>query len=362
MLNAEKAAEGDATGLLVRLRAAREKYERDVARRDEKSKFWKGLVSRWNNALEVAKTFPVMVGAPSSPFSMAAPATVLGLAGVSGSPLGDARVSATMSALRVGMSGARVMAWQTFLKGQGFDPGVIDGTFGEHTRDATIAVQQKAKLAADGVAGRETLLKAASMRLELIEEPADDETSSNFPPQRGFSPLVSNTQREAVFGHYDFVPAPRPGNAEAIRILGTWETDNIVSVPIPQLRAALGASAPKTIQFHRFAARQLQDLWADWEKPSSSIECWSMTAPSCRVSSGEAGRRSATMASEALSTSMNASTSSDSARLYLRSRGHHRLEDDVVIDIARLAAGQTALRIDRSLSACPTEGGEISEK
>ncbi|MER9465368.1 M15 family metallopeptidase [Mesorhizobium sp. M0482] len=264
--NAERSAENNAAGLLARLRAAREQYERDVAHRDEKSKFWKGLVNRWNNALDVAKTFPMMVGAPSSSFSMAAPTTVLGLAGVSGSPPGDAPAPAILSALRVGMSGARVMAWQTFLKGQGFDPGVIEGTFGEHTRDATIAFQQKVKFAADGVAGRETLLKATSMGLELIEEPADDETSSNFPPRPNFSPLVSNTQREAVFGHYDFVPAPQPRNAEAIRILGTWEADNIISVPIPQLRAALGASAPKTMQFHRFAARQLKGLWADWEK------------------------------------------------------------------------------------------------
>jgi hypothetical protein len=158
------------------------------------------------------------------------------------------------------------MAWQTFLKGQGFDPGVIDGSFGEHTRDATMAFQQKSKLAVDGVAGRETLLKAASMGFELVEEPADDNTSSNFPPRPGFSPLVSNAQREAVFGHYDFVPAPKPGNAEAIRILGTWEADNIVNVPIPQLRTALGAAAPKTMQFHRLAAQQLQGLWADWEK------------------------------------------------------------------------------------------------
>ena len=158
------------------------------------------------------------------------------------------------------------MAWQTFLKGQGFDPGVIDGTFGEHTRDATIAFQRKSKLAADGVSGRQTLLKAASKGLELIEEPADDHTSSNFPARPNFSPLITNSQREAVFGHYDFVPAPQPGNAEAVRILGTWEQDNIVSVPIPQLRTVLGPKAPQTMQFHRLAAKQLQGLWADWEK------------------------------------------------------------------------------------------------
>jgi lysozyme family protein len=39
------------------LRAARERYEREVVKRDEKSKFWKGLVNRWNNALTFSLTF-----------------------------------------------------------------------------------------------------------------------------------------------------------------------------------------------------------------------------------------------------------------------------------------------------------------
>jgi peptidoglycan hydrolase-like protein with peptidoglycan-binding domain len=262
--NAEKAAETDAAGLLAKLRVAREQYERDVAHRDEKSKFWRGLVNRWNKALDVAKTFPMTATAP--PLSTPAPATGLVSAGVSDSPRSDALLPATLSALRIGMSGPRVMAWQTFLAGRGFDPGIIDGSFGEHTRDATIAFQRKSKLIADGIGGRETLLKAASLGLELIEEPADDHTSSNFPPRPDFSPLVSNSQREAVFGHYDFVPAPKPGNPEAIRILGTWEQDNILNVPIPQLRMALGTKAPPAMQFHRLAAKQLQGLWVEWEK------------------------------------------------------------------------------------------------
>jgi D-alanyl-D-alanine carboxypeptidase len=114
--------------------------------------------------------------------------------------------------------------------------------------------------------GRATLLKAAALGFELIEEPADDKTSSNFPPRPSFNPLVSNAQREAVFGHYNYVPAPERDNPEAIRILGTWERDNIVRVPIPQLRKALGSRAPESMTFHRLAAKQLQGMWADWEK------------------------------------------------------------------------------------------------
>lgn len=182
------------------------------------------------------------------------------------SPSAAAALPPVLPAIRIGTQGPRVVAWQTFLRGRDYDPGAIDGKFGEHTRDATIAFQKKYRLDADGVAGRQTLLKAATLGLELIEEPADDRTSSNFPPPPGFPPLVSNAQREALFGHYDYVPAPTADNPEAIRILGTWERDNIVRVPIPQLRKALGKKAPQSIQFHRLAAKQLQGMWADWEK------------------------------------------------------------------------------------------------
>jgi hypothetical protein len=53
------AAEADPMGLLSSLRAAREQYERDVVGRDETSRFWAGLVNRWNNAMTVAQTFPM---------------------------------------------------------------------------------------------------------------------------------------------------------------------------------------------------------------------------------------------------------------------------------------------------------------
>ena len=43
--------------LLQRLRSAREQYERAVVRRNESSKFWRGLVNRWDNALATARKF-----------------------------------------------------------------------------------------------------------------------------------------------------------------------------------------------------------------------------------------------------------------------------------------------------------------
>src|SRR5262245_58540436 len=143
----EVAAEGDAALLLGKLRLAREQYERDVAHRDESSKFWKGLVNRWNKAIETAKSFPM--GQPSGPSSgvLLSPTRALTV----GSPLpiqlaADMAAPVTLSAIRIGMQGERVAAWQSFLLGRGFDVGPIDGVFGEHTRNATKAFQKKYKI------------------------------------------------------------------------------------------------------------------------------------------------------------------------------------------------------------------------
>lgn len=257
-------AENKPADLLTKLRAAREQYERDPVGRDETSHFWAGLVNRWNKALEIAKSFPMTKGTPDP--AIAQPfATGLALAGLPGTAPELSTANPTLPALRIGMSGSRVVAWQTFLTGQGFTVGAIDGGFGERTQAATAAFQSRWKLTSDGVAGRETLLKAAALGFELIEEPATDNTSSNFPPRPAFGPLVTNAQREGVFGQYDFVSAPTHDNPEAIRILGSWETDNIANVPIPQLQTALGKKAPRTMQFHRLAVAQLQGLWNAWE-------------------------------------------------------------------------------------------------
>lgn len=50
----------DAAGMddfFGRMRAARERYEREEVKRNEKSKFWRGLVNRWNKELTAAREF-----------------------------------------------------------------------------------------------------------------------------------------------------------------------------------------------------------------------------------------------------------------------------------------------------------------
>ena len=132
------------------------------------------------------------------------------------SPSSVADGPATLPALRIGMSGPRVVAWQTFLKGRGLDPGVIDGSFGEHTRQATMAFQTSAGLASDGVAGRETLLKAVSLGFELIEDSpaltsADGRPRSEKSAARNRASLFSNTTplpTNRSLGKPRSVPAP----------------------------------------------------------------------------------------------------------------------------------------------------------
>jgi hypothetical protein len=73
--------------------------------------------------------------------------------------------------------------------------------------------------------------------------------------------------RDSVFNRED----PQPKNPEHTRILATWEHDNIVDVPIPQLKkTAIGPKALSTIRFHRLGAAQLQGLWKEWEKARPS--------------------------------------------------------------------------------------------
>jgi len=62
-----------------------------------------------------------------------------------------------METLRIGSSGADVVALQNALAAKGFNPGGADGSFGPGTESAVKAFQASAGLPADGVAGFQTL-------------------------------------------------------------------------------------------------------------------------------------------------------------------------------------------------------------
>jgi len=81
-------------------------------------------------------------------------ALVFGLLLTAAVRTGEAAVPA---ALRQGMSGEEVRALQQALAERGYDVGEADGVYGGRTRSAVLAFQRDHGLAADGVAGRQTL-------------------------------------------------------------------------------------------------------------------------------------------------------------------------------------------------------------
>ncbi len=87
-----------------------------------------------------------------------------------------------------------------------------------------------------------------------------------FPPAPDFRPITSNNARKAMFGAFEHVHEPQADNYEHIRILGSWQNDHIVDVPIPQLRKNMGPHAPASMRFHKFGASQLQQLWQEWDE------------------------------------------------------------------------------------------------
>lgn len=80
---------------------------------------------------------------------------VKGSGGVATKPVDPVKRSNEM--LRHGSKGTRVEALQTALKSYGYDPGNIDGIFGDGTEDAVRLFQSQHELVVDGVAGPATL-------------------------------------------------------------------------------------------------------------------------------------------------------------------------------------------------------------
>ena len=163
------------------------------------------------------------------------------------------------------MTGDDVERWQFFLVGQNHLL-EVDGNFGNDTFDATSAFQTENHLDIDGAVGPDTLGRAMSLGFDPLEDAAAPANSgAAFPPRPNFNPLISTADRQKLFGKFDFVSAPVPSNPENIRILGTWEQDNIVRVQLPQLVGVQGAPHDGGARFHKKAAGQLVALWKAWE-------------------------------------------------------------------------------------------------
>jgi peptidoglycan hydrolase-like protein with peptidoglycan-binding domain len=95
-------------------------------------------------ALAVLALFPSLRSGPE-------PVTVVGP-----SQAVEADAPADRPVLRLGDRGPSVTTVQELLVAAGYDPGPVDGLFGEQTRTAVEAFQQVGGLTSDGVVGIET--------------------------------------------------------------------------------------------------------------------------------------------------------------------------------------------------------------
>ncbi len=170
-----------------------------------------------------------------------------------------------LTILRKGMKNELVGDWQSFLTSLKLYQGIIDNDFGKITQDATVLFQNKHKLPTDGVVGPMTWSKAIALGFHLaIEDEKSGIDSLNFPPKPNFPPLVSNIEREKIFGSILFKPNPTPLNPEAITIINNFESKNIVKVDLPQLRIASDGKY-SSMRFHKECEYQLKEFFKEIE-------------------------------------------------------------------------------------------------
>jgi len=83
----------------------------------------------------------------------------------------------------------------------------------------------------------------------------------NWPPKPKNIRQYTSAERAAKFTEFQYLPDPSTYNGDGIKILNDWESKNIMSVDIPQLKTLNKGK----MQFHRLGATQLQDLFKAWE-------------------------------------------------------------------------------------------------
>jgi len=173
-----------------------------------------------------------------------------------------------MKIIQIKSRGEDVKKWQHFLIGQRFLNDIADGIFGPITEIATKAFQRKYNLFPDGIVGQLTYAKAMQLKLPIVEEPKTVPKRDYYwmPPKPSFEPLVTNTERQKIFGKYSYIILEK-GN---IKITDNWRKENIIRIKIPQLIGkSVGAKRvlkSGNVYFHRLVAEQVQSLFAAWEK------------------------------------------------------------------------------------------------
>lgn len=175
--------------------------------------------------------------------------------------------------LQQGSRGPEVVRWQLFLIGQGFDQSKADGDFGPKTADATQRFQARYGLPQTGMLDGATLSVAQQEGYPKplpspvpVDTSGEHKRSAAWPPPPAFQPLVGTAERQRVFGAFRYVPAPVPGNPEAIKILDDWDDRNIVRVTVPELGGIPYAPKDGAVLFHHKGADQLLALFRAWDQ------------------------------------------------------------------------------------------------
>jgi peptidoglycan hydrolase-like protein with peptidoglycan-binding domain len=190
-----------------------------------------------------------------------------------------------MKILKVGSKGADVIKWQHFLIGQNFlYKGEADGDFGPKTLKATKLFQQQQNLwPIHGEVDGKTLGAAMALGFEtgLISYPKG-KAGPHWPsPPKGLKPL-GYADREKVFGHIAYEPAPTRSNPEGIKIVNDWQSKHLCKVKVPQI-AALAAKKPQmgfpksgSIFIHKLLKDPVLELFQVWEDKVlvDLIETW----------------------------------------------------------------------------------------
>ncbi|UKJ08518.1 M15 family metallopeptidase [Solitalea lacus] len=168
-----------------------------------------------------------------------------------------------MKVILIGSQGQDVINWQYFLIGQQLYEGLVTGKFDLATKSATIMFQRLNGLQPDGIVGNKTVGTAMLLGFGTVTDNRETKTGEAWPAKPGFNPVITNEEREKLFGKFNYVSAPLPKDPENIKITDDWVVKNIETVDIPQLKSIRGSSK---IQFHKKATPQLKKLWQDWEK------------------------------------------------------------------------------------------------
>jgi N-acetylmuramoyl-L-alanine amidase len=116
--------------------------------------------------------------------------------------------------LRQGHRGPDVLRWQQFLKARGFSPGVLDGTFGPKTAEATRLFQAAQGLVADGVVGALTYGKAAGHGMRSLRRLTNAELTAA---------LIAQARRLLAAHHAAPYGSEYPFEIDGVRYVGRIE-------------------------------------------------------------------------------------------------------------------------------------------